>query len=47
MLTMHIVLAEQPADSTAIVRRVKETLRSEFEITHSTIEMEVGDCADA
>jgi len=47
MLTMHIVLAEQPGDPTAIVRRVKQTLKLEFEITHSTIEMEVGDCADA
>lgn len=47
MLTMHVVLEDQPSDSTAIVRRVKQTLKSEFAITHSTIEMEVGDCADA
>jgi cobalt-zinc-cadmium efflux system protein len=47
MLTMHVVLQEQPDDPTEIVRRVKETLRTEFEITHSTIEMEIGGCADA
>jgi len=47
MLTMHIVLKEPPEDPTEIVRRVKETLRSEFEVTHSTIEMEMGDCADS
>jgi cobalt-zinc-cadmium efflux system protein len=46
MLTMHIVLKEPPEDPTEIVRHVKETLRSEFEVTHSTIEMEMGDCAD-
>jgi len=46
MLTMHIVMDEQPEDQTAVVRRVKDTLRTEFEIPHSTIEMEIGDCAD-
>jgi cobalt-zinc-cadmium efflux system protein len=46
MLTMHIVLEEQPDDPTAVVRLVKETLRAEFHIPHSTIELEVGDCAD-
>lgn len=46
MLTMHIVLAEQPDDQTAVVRRVKETLHTEFGIPHSTIELEIGDCAD-
>lgn len=47
MLTMHVVLEDQPSDSTATVRRIKQTLKSEFGITHSTIEMEVGDCADS
>lgn len=46
MLTMHVVLDERPDDPTAVVRRVKETLRSEFAIPHSTIELEIGDCAD-
>ena len=47
MLTMHVVLREAPEDPTKIVRRVKETLRVEFEVTHSTIEIEFGDCADS
>jgi cobalt-zinc-cadmium efflux system protein len=46
MLTMHIVLQCPPEDPTTIVRGVKEILRSEFDIPHSTIEMEIGDCAD-
>jgi Co/Zn/Cd efflux system component len=44
---MHVVLEHQPSDSTAIVRQVKQTLKAEFEISHSTIELEVGDCADS
>lgn len=47
MLTMHIVLDERPDDPTAIIRRVKQTLNTQFEITHSTIELEIGDCADS
>jgi cobalt-zinc-cadmium efflux system protein len=47
MLTMHIVLEERPDDPTAIVRLVKQTLKTQFEITHSTIELEIGDCADS
>jgi cobalt-zinc-cadmium efflux system protein len=46
MLTMHIVLGKKTDDPTAIVRRVKETLRTEFAVPHSTIELEFGDCAD-
>jgi cobalt-zinc-cadmium efflux system protein len=47
MLTMHIVLKSAPQDPTEIVRRVKDTLRTDFQVTHSTIEMEMGDCADS
>ncbi len=47
MMTMHVVLEHQPGDPTAIVRRVKQILLSEFGIPHSTIEMEIGDCADS
>ncbi len=47
MLTMHVVLEDQPEDPTAVVRRVKEILRTEFAIPHSTIELEIGDCADS
>lgn len=47
ILTMHVVLQEAPENSTAIVRCVKETLEAEFGVTHSTIELEVDDCADS
>jgi len=46
MLTMHIVLAQAPPDLTAVIRSVKSTLADEFAISHSTIEVEFGDCAD-
>ncbi len=46
MLTMHVVLDESAADVTAVVRSVKQILRAEFGINHSTIEVEKGDCAD-
>ncbi|MBT5219663.1 MAG: cation transporter [Woeseia sp.] len=47
ILTMHVVLQEAPENPTAIVRCVKETLEAEFGVTHSTIELEVDDCADS
>ncbi len=46
MLTMHIVLPEDPGDPASVVRRVKEALKSEFAIDHSTIEVEFDQCAD-
>lgn len=46
ILTMHIVLDELPGDPTAVVRSVKQTLKDEFAIGHSTVELEVGGCAD-
>lgn len=46
MLTMHVVLEEKPEDPTALVRSVKQVLKSKFGINHSTIEVELGDCAD-
>lgn len=46
MLTMHIVLDKMPADATAVVRDVKRRLKAQYSINHSTIEIEVGDCAD-
>jgi len=46
MLTMHVVLEEKPEDPTALVRSVKQVLKSNFGINHSTIEVELGDCAD-
>ena len=46
MLTMHVVLNEMVGDPTPVVRKVKESLKTEFAISHSTIEVEFGDCAD-
>ena len=46
MLTMHVVLDERVADVTSVVRSVKQILRAEFGINHSTIEVETDDCAD-
>lgn len=46
MLTMHVVLDEEPNNTTDIIRRVKETLCRDFAVTHSTIEIEIGACAD-
>ena len=46
MLTMHVALNGIPPDPTAVVRRVKNVLREDFGISHSTIEIETEDCAD-
>lgn len=46
MMTMHVVLHSPVADSTAVVRAVKQQMLREFGIAHSTIELEVDDCAD-
>ena len=46
MLTMHLVLQQEPTDTTLLVRQVKAILRDEFSIEHSTIELEVDNCAD-
>lgn len=46
MLTMHITLSRDHADTTMIVRQVKKLLNDEFGIRHSTIEVETDACAD-
>lgn len=46
MLTMHVVLDEQPPDPTVVIRRLKRVLKSEFAIGHTTIEIECEHCAD-
>ncbi len=46
MLTMHITLAESQTSTTPIIRQVKSVLQDEFGISHSTIEVESGGCAD-
>jgi cobalt-zinc-cadmium efflux system protein len=46
MLTMHVAVNTEPTDPTDIIRRVKAQLREEYGIGHSTIELEMDDCAD-
>ncbi len=46
MLTMHVALKEIQADTTATVRSIKDLLKKEYGINHSTIEVECDDCAD-
>ena len=46
MLTMHICVDTEPGNPTGIIRRVKELLRHEYGIGHSTIEIENEECAD-
>jgi cobalt-zinc-cadmium efflux system protein len=46
MLTMHVTIAPDVSDLTAVVRRVKATLKDDYCIGHSTIEIETADCAD-
>lgn len=46
MLTMHVALRENHSDTTPIVRRIKNLLKLEYGIDHSTIEVECEDCAD-
>ena len=46
MLTMHVQINAEPGNPTDVIRRVKEQLRDEYGIGHSTIELETVDCAD-
>lgn len=46
MLTMHVALKQLDGDTTITIRGIKELLRSEYGIHHSTIEIECDDCAD-
>jgi cobalt-zinc-cadmium efflux system protein len=46
MLTMHVVLNENEANPTGAIRQVKDILRADYGIRHSTIEIEREDCAD-
>lgn len=46
LLTMHIELDPAEPSATSVIRRVKQVLSEEYGIEHSTIEVEVGDCAD-
>ena len=46
MLTMHVRLEQEPGNPTECIRQIKEVLRAEYGIGHSTIEIETDDCAD-
>ena len=46
MLTMHICVRDEPRNPTDIIRRVKHSLKDEYGIGHSTIEIETEECAD-
>ena len=46
MLTMHVCIDSEPGNPTDVIRQVKEQLKQEYGIGHSTIEIETVDCAD-
>jgi cobalt-zinc-cadmium efflux system protein len=46
MLTMHVALEQDQSDTTSIVRNIKNLLKQEYGIDHSTIEVECDNCAD-
>jgi cobalt-zinc-cadmium efflux system protein len=46
MLTMHLRISPDVSNPTAVVRQVKATLKDDYGIGHSTIELETDDCAD-
>lgn len=46
MLTMHVQIDSEPGNPTDVIRQIKEQLREEYGIGHSTIEIETVDCAD-
>ena len=46
MLTMHVSLDPRSRDPTRAIPRVKGVLAREYGIGHSTIEIEIDDCAD-
>ena len=47
ILTMHVVLDDAVERQTETVRAIKRILADDYRIAHSTIEVEVGGCADA
>lgn len=46
MLTMHIRLHDETGNPTSLIRDVKAILNDVYAIRHSTIEIEIDDCAD-
>ena len=46
MLTMHVRLTTEIGNPTSVIRDIKNLLRLEYGIGHSTIEIEVDECSD-
>ncbi len=46
MLTMHVRLQGAPTNPTECIRHIKEVLKAEYGIGHTTVEIETEDCAD-
>ncbi len=46
MLTMHVRLQGTPRNPTECIRHIKQMLKAEYGIGHSTVEIETDDCAD-
>ena len=46
MLTMHVRLHGAPQNPTDCIRHVKEVIKAEYGIGHTTVEIETDDCAD-
>ena len=46
MLTMHVSLDDAARDPTSLIPQVKAVVKREYGIGHSTIEIELDDCAD-
>ena len=46
ILTMHVDLDERIDNPTLPIRAIKQVLEERYDIAHSTIEVEFGQCAD-
>jgi len=46
MLTMHVRLQGPPENPTECIRQIKQVLKAEYGIGHTTVEIETDDCAD-
>lgn len=46
MLTMHVRLNDEASNPTNMIRDIKQFLTETYSIGHSTIEVEIDDCAD-
>jgi len=46
MLTMHVQLRGAPSNPTDCIRHIKDVLKDEYGIGHTTVEIETEDCAD-